>query len=284
MDLGLVELGGTKTLIAAGTTPEDLSEPVRVETSDPDTTLAAVVGVLREMAPAAVGIATFGPVELRKDHPDYGNITSTPKPGWQGTPLLSRVHDALGDVPVRIESDVNAAALGEGSWGAATGLSDFVYVTVGTGVGGGAVAGGELVGGTGHPEMGHIAVRRLDGDDYAGRCPYHGDCLEGMASGPALQDRFGPWEAWGPEAVGLAASYVAQGLRAMVYFFAPQAVIVGGGVASVNGFHEALTGALTDELAGYPGRGDHEEGFVLPPGLGELSALVGCLLVARRAG
>lgn len=283
MALGLVELGGTKTLIAAGTSPEDLSEPVRVETSDPDTTLGAIIGVLAEMEPAAVGIATFGPVELRKDHPEYGSITTTPKPGWQGTSLVRRVQEALG-VPVRIESDVNAAALGEGSWGAATGLSDFAYLTVGTGIGGGAVAGGELVEGTGHPEMGHIVVRRLDGDDYPGRCPYHGDCLEGMASGPALEDRFGSWEAWGADALGLATRYLAQGLRAMVYLLAPQVIIVGGGVASLGGFHEDLSDRLTDELAGYPGRGDHGEGFVLPPGLGELSALAGCLLVARRAG
>lgn len=283
MSLGLVELGGTKTLIASGTTPEDLAEPVRLDTTDPETTLGAVIEILGELEPAAVGFATFGPVELRRDHPSYGTITKTPKTEWVGAPILARVQSELG-VPVRIETDVNAAALGEGSWGAATGLSDFVYMTVGTGIGGGAVTGGELVGGAGHPEMGHITVRRIDGDDYPGRCPYHGDCLEGMASGPALQDRFGPWEGWGNEAVELAGRYLAQGLRAMVYLLAPQAVIVGGGVASLEGLHQSLADSLGDELGGYPGLGDHDEGFVLPPGLGELSALAGCLLVARRAG
>lgn len=283
MWLGLVELGGTKTLITSGTSPQDLREPTRLDTTDPDTTLDAVMETLAGMDPSAVGIATFGPVELRRDHPRYGTITNTPKQGWQGTPILSRVHDALG-VPVRIETDVNAAALGEGSWGAATGLSDFVYVTVGTGIGGGAIAGGELVGGTGHPEMGHVPVRRLATDDYPGRCPYHGDCLEGMASGPALEDRFGPWEHWGDDALSLATGYVAQGLRAVVYLLAPQAVIVGGGVASLPGFHAQLSRALGEELAGYPGLGDQGEGFVLAPGLGDRSALAGCLLVARRAG
>jgi len=283
MTLGLVELGGTKTLVSSGTSLEDLGEPVRLNTTDPETTLGEIIEVLAEIEPAAVGIATFGPVELRRDHPSYGSITNTPKARWVGTPILAWIQDGLG-VPVRIETDVNAAALGEGSWGAATGLSDYVYVTVGTGIGGGAVAGGELVGGAGHPEMGHIPVRRVEGDQYPGRCPYHRDCLEGMASGPALADRFGPWEEWGQNVVELATRYLAQGLRAMVYMLTPQVVIVGGGVASLDGLHESLARFLTDELGGYPGLGDHGDGFVLAPGLGELSALAGCILVARRAG
>jgi fructokinase len=283
MALGLVELGGTKTLVSSGTTPNDLVEPIRIETTDPGATLGAVIDALAEVEPAAVGIATFGPVELRRELPGYGTLTRTPKPGWEGVPIHGRVQEAL-DVPVRIETDVNAAALGEGSWGAATGLSDFVYVTVGTGIGGGAVVGGELVAGTGHPEMGHVVVRRAARDDYPGRCPYHGDCLEGLASGPALANRFGPAETWGPEALELAVGYLAQGLRAMVYLLAPQTIIVGGGVSRLPGFHQALGEGLLDELAGYPGQGDHDEGFVLAPGLGEHSALAGCLLVARRAG
>jgi fructokinase len=283
MALGLVELGGTKTLVSSGTEPDDLTDPIRIDTSDPVDTLGAVTTVLREMEPTAVGIGTFGPVELRRELPGYGTITRTPKPGWEGVPILSQVQEALG-VPVRIETDVNAAALGEGSWGAATGLSDFVYVTVGTGIGGGAVVGGELVAGTGHPEMGHVAVRRAPGDDYPGRCPYHSDCLEGLASGPALAERFGPPESWGTEAVQLAVGYLAQGLRAMVYLLAPQAVVVGGGVSRLAGFHRALGDALLDELSGYPGQGDHDDGFVLAPALGERSALAGCILVARRAG
>lgn len=283
MALGLVELGGTKTLVSSGTSLEDLAEPVRLDTTGPETTLGEIIRILGETEPTAVGIATFGPVELRRDHPSYGSITNTPKTRWVGTPILARIQEGLG-VPVRIETDVNAAALGEGSWGAATGLSDFIYVTVGTGIGGGAVVGGELVGGAGHPEMGHIPVRRIEGDEYRGRCPYHGDCLEGMASGPALADRFGPWDEWGREVVELATRYLAQGLRTMVYLLAPQVVIVGGGVASLDGLHESLARSLTDELSGYPGLGDHEDGFVLAPGLGELSALAGCMLVARRAG
>lgn len=283
MALGLVELGGTKTLVSSGTAPDDLTDPIRIDTTDPESTLGAVTATLAEIAPTAVGIATFGPVELRRELPGYGTITRTPKQGWEGVPILSRVQTAL-DVPVRIETDVNAAALGEGSWGAATGLSDFVYLTVGTGIGGGAVAGGELVEGTGHPEMGHIVVRRAPGDDYPGRCPYHGDCLEGLAAGPALSDRFGPFDGWGDQALQLVVGYVAQGLRAMVYLLAPQAVIVGGGVSGLPGFHRALGDALADELSGYPGQGDHDEGFVLAPALGERSALAGCLLVARRAG
>jgi fructokinase len=283
MALGLVEIGGTKTLVSSGTAPDDITEPVRIDTTDPESTLGAIIDALAETEAAAIGIATFGPVELRRELPGYGSITKTPKRGWEGLPILARVQDAVG-VPVRIETDVNAAALGEGSWGAATGLSDFVYITVGTGIGGGAVVAGELVAGTGHPEMGHVTVRRLPGDDYPGRCPYHGDCLEGLASGPALTDRFGPSQGWDAETVRLTVSYLAQGLRAIVYLLVPQAVVVGGGVSALPGFHAALGDALLAELSGYPGQGDHEEGFVLAPALGERSALSGCLLVARRAG
>lgn len=283
MALGLVELGGTKTLVSSGTTPDDLTDPVRIETTDPETTLRSVIRILTAIEPTAVGIASFGPVELRRELPSYGTITRTPKLGWEGVRVLARVQEGL-EVPVRIETDVNAAALGEGSWGAATGLSDFVYLTVGTGIGGGAVVGGELVAGTGHPEMGHVVVRRAEGDDYPGRCPYHGDCLEGLASGPALSDRFGPATKWGGETTDLVVSYLAQGLRNMVYVLAPQAIIVGGGVSRLPGFHQALGHALLAELSGYPGQGDQDEGYVIAPGLGERSALAGCLLVARRAG
>jgi len=283
MPLGLVELGGTNALVASGTHPDDLTDPIRIDTTDPETTLEAIISALTEISPSVVGFASFGPLELRRDHPGHGTITNTPKPGWRGVSILSRMQEAL-QVPVRLETDVNAAALGEGSWGAATGLSDFVYVTVGTGIGGGAVTGGELVGGAGHPEMGHVVVRRATGDDYPGRCPYHRDCLEGLASGPALVDRFGTSDEWGPAAIDLAVGYLAQGLRAMVYLLAPQVVIVGGGVARRPGFHDALGDALITELADYPGHGDQGEGFVIPPGLGVRSALAGCLLVARRAG
>lgn len=281
---GAVELGGTKTLVAVGMGHDDLSPVERIETTDPDTTLSRVVAILDQKAVDSVGVATFGPVELRRAHPDFGTITSTPKPGWSGTPVRKRLEAALG-VPVGIDTDVNGAALGEGRWGAALGLSHFVYVTVGTGIGGGAVVGGETLAGLGHTEMGHLVVERHRDDDYSGRCPFHGGCLEGMASGPALEDRFGPVESWDRARVlDLVVFYLAQGLRGMVYTLAPQRMIVGGGVSKIDGFHEALAAGLADSLAGYPGIPEHDEpGFVVAPSLGDRSGLAGALLLAAEA-
>ena len=156
-----------------------------------EATLAEVVAFFAgSTPPAAVGIASFGPVELRPGHPHYGHITSTPKPGWRDADLVGPIRAALG-VPIGFDTDVAGAALGEGRWGAAQGLSTFVYMTVGTGIGAAAVVGGRPASGLGHAEMGHIAVPRQPGDTYPGRCPYHGDCLEGMAAGGAIAERFG---------------------------------------------------------------------------------------------
>lgn len=285
---GTIEIGGTKTLVAAGTNPDDLGEPARVATTTPRETLGAVVEHLRGLELASVGVASFGPVELRPDHPDYGHITSTPKPGWQSTRVVSFFERELG-VPVGFDTDVNGAALGEGGWGAAIGLSQFVYITVGTGIGGGAVVGGAALHGLVHPEMGHLAIQRLSGDDFPGLCPVHGDCLEGMVSGPALEARFGvPGnELRGTAlstALSIVTSYLAQGLRTVVYTLAPQRIIVGGGVAKLPGFHETLSEAVAGELANYPGLAEHREpGFVSPPELGDRSGLVGGLVLAQQA-
>lgn len=282
---GAVELGGTKTLAAIGTAADDMSEIVRIPTAEPESTLGSVIAHFQKFPIDSVGIASFGPVELRPGHESFGTITSTPKPGWAHTPVAGTFSDALG-VPVGIDTDVNGAALGEGEWGAAVGLSDFVYITVGTGIGGGAIVNGRPLIAMGHPEMGHVPVRPLPGDDFPGRCPYHGACLEGVASGPALDDRFGPVEKRSDpgRARDLAAHYVAQGLRAIVYTLAPQRIIVGGGVSEIPGFHEHLREELVDQLSGYPSIAEHEwDSFVVPPGLGDRSGLAGALVLARGA-
>ena len=276
---GTVELGGTKTLVASGTHPDDLT-PISIPTTTPEETLKSVVNALSGVD--AVGIATFGPVELRKGFDSYGTLTSTPKPGWSGTRVLDFVQEGVG-VPVGLDTDVNGAALGEYRWGAGRGLDTIVYVTVGTGIGGGGVVGGSTLRALGHPEMGHVVVRRRPGDEYPGRCPYHGDCLEGMASGPAITDRYGPHEEWDGEVLGLATFYLAQGLRDIVYVLSPERVIVGGGVSRIDGFHDALQSALTQELAGYPGMSEHRANFIVPPGLGDLSGLAGGLVLAETS-
>jgi fructokinase len=195
---------------------------------------------------------------------------------------------ALG-VPVGLDTDVNGAALGEGRWGAARGLDTFVYVTVGTGIGGGAVVGGRPAHGLVHAEMGHVGVRRQPGDTYPGHCPFHGDCLEGMASGRALAVRWGrpAQELTGEDlrrAVEWEAAYLADGLRTIVYTLAPRRIVVGGGVAGLPGLLQRVRTGLVAQLAGYPGLPDHAApDFVVPPALGGRSGVAGALVLARQA-
>src|SRR3984957_15321354 len=183
--LGGIEAGGTKFVCGVGTGPGDL-ETIKIHTPPPEATTSAAVEFLGKLSLQAVGIASFGPVDLATGH-----ITSTPKAGWRNYDLAGTVRRALG-VPVAFDTDVNGAALGEARWGAAQGVSDFLYLTVGTGIGGGAMVNGRLVHGLGHPEMGHIRIPHDTArDPFAGVCPFHGDCLEGLASGPAIQVRWG---------------------------------------------------------------------------------------------
>jgi fructokinase len=211
----------------------------------------------------------------------------TPKEGWSGADLVGPVRDVL-DVPIGLDTDVNGAALGEIRWGAAQGLRTFVYVTVGTGIGGGAIVDGEAVHGLGHPEMGHISVRRHPDDEFPGICRLHGDCLEGLASGPAIEGRWGaPGERLSGTdltmAVEIEAFYLAQMMLNLVYILAPERVIVGGGVSRLPGLLDLVNRRLVIELSGYPGLPEHDSGFVVPPGLGDMSGLAGGMVLAESA-
>jgi fructokinase len=285
---GIVELGGTKGLVGFGTTPDDISDVVRVATTEPGETMSLLVNHLRSRSGdlKALGIVSFGPLELRPDHPEFGQITHTTKAGWSGTSVLAPFQEVF-DVEVGLDTDVNGAALGEGRWGAAKGLGSFVYLTVGTGIGGGAMSGGRLVRGLVHPEMGHVVVNPHPADDFGGVCPYHRSCLEGMASGPALEARFGmPPSELGTEAgraVDLVGFYLAQGIRDIVYVLSPERVVIGGGVSKLPGFLEAIETHLEYQLSGYPGHEEHGPGFVVPPELGHHSGLAGALILAETA-
>lgn len=290
---GGVEIGGTKLVAVLGTGPDAIVDMVRIEVKGPGETLAAAVEFFRAAIAGrirleALGVGSFGPVELRRGHAGFGRITATPKPGWGGTDVVGPFAAALG-VPVGFDTDVNAAALGEGRWGSARGLRSFVYLTIGTGIGGGAVVDGRLLRGLGHPEMGHVAVPRRVGDDYAGICPFHGDCFEGMASGPALAARFGRRAEDLPEAdqsaaAELVAHYLAAGVRTLVYTVAPERVVVGGGVASLPGLIPAARAALVAALAGYPGLPEHADAsFLVLAGLGQMAGPAGALVLAQQA-
>lgn len=282
--LGTVEMGGTKTDLGVGTSLDDLSARHRIPTTDPDETLDAVGEYFDDHDVTAIGVASFGPLQLNRSSPRFGTMLFTPKPGWSGTPLYERLHSRLG-VPVALDTDVNGAALGEGRWGATQGMSDHAYVTVGTGIGAGIVVAHKTVNGAHHPEMGHVAVSRHPEDRHQGTCPYHGDCLEGMAAGPALEARFGRPEIWpGNERVlELAAHYLAQGLLNLVYTVGPERIVVGGGVASLPGLHDRLRDQLGTLMAGYPQMPDLDL-LVSKPGLGELSGLAGGLILADGSG
>jgi fructokinase len=283
---GAVEAGGTKFVCAVGTGPGDIADRVRIPTTTPDETLAAVSDYFRGHALEAVGIATFGPVELRRSHPRFGRIGRTPKPGWEGADLVEAVTRVL-DVPVGVDTDVNGAALAEARWGAGRGKSPVLYVTVGTGLGGGAAIDGRTLRGLVHPEMGHVSVERMADDTFSGVCPFHGDCLEGMASGTALQARWGrPATDLGPDhyaAVAIEAHYLAAGFRQMVYVLAPEVIVMGGGVAHLRGVHEAVNRDLVDLMAGYAVQPEHTRGFVVPPGLGDDAGVAGALALAAAA-
>lgn len=280
---GGIEAGGTKFVAVVGSGPDGILDRVRVDTTDPETTLRACLDFFdRHGGIRSIGIASFGPLELRPSHPEYGHITRTPKPLWSGADLLGPFAERFG-VPVAIDTDVNGAALAEVRWGAAQGLGNAVYLTVGTGVGGGLVVDGRPVSGLVHPEMGHVSVVRRRGDEFAGICPFHGDCLEGLASGPAIAARWGsPAEELDDIAavVEIEAATIASGLRQIVYVLAPERIVFGGGVSKLPGIHEAVNRALVDEMSGYATMDEHEHGFVVPPGLGDDSGVSGALALA----
>jgi fructokinase len=290
---GGIEAGGTKFVCVIGTGPDAIEDRARIEVAGPDETIAAAIAFFRRavdagLRPEAIGIGSFGPVELRRGHPAYGSIRTTPKPGWSGTPVLGPVAAALG-VPVGFDTDVNAAALGEGRWGAARDVDSFIYLTVGTGIGGGAVVDGRVLHGLVHPEMGHVVVPRRPGDRFPGVCPFHGDCLEGMASGTAIAARFGRAADTlvagdRDEARALVAFYLAAGIRSLVYVLAPERVVVGGGLGSMAGLVETTRQELAAGLAGYPGLPEHRDAtFVTPAGLGGMAGPAGTLILAEQA-
>ncbi|THJ68560.1 ROK family protein [Arthrobacter echini] len=290
-----IETGGTKVICAVADRqdPGTILADTRIETTSPEETLAAIRDFLADHADDgrfdAVGIASFGPVDVDVESPRFGWITSTPKPGWRSTDLLENLHLASG-TPVRLVSDVTGAALGEHRSGAGRGVSDLAYVTVGTGVGAGLVVDGGPLSWRSHPELGHILVRRHPRDRFAGNCPFHGDCLEGLVSGPAIEARWGkPGTDLGPrqqESVVLSGYYIAQLLATITYATAPQRIIAGGGVMKTPGLldvvREQLARLVGTALAEHPLTNPAGD-YVVRPELGDESGVRGALSLASDA-
>jgi fructokinase len=287
---GCIEAGGTKFIVGVGTGPGDL-KTVTVPTTSPAATLEKVVAYLRETAGrelSAVGVGAFGPVDLRAESSTFGFITSTPKVEWQQFDLAWTLHRAL-DVPIGFDTDVNAAAAGEARWGAGRGIADFIYLTVGTGIGGGAMVNGELVHGMLHPEMGHVRIPHdLAEDPYPGGCPYHRDCLEGLASGPAMQARWGTAAQQLPAdhpAWALEARYLALGLGTWVCTLSPERMVLGGGVMQNANLFPMVRKELVRLLNGYIHARPLLEGidsYVVPPELGSRAGVLGAMVLAEH--
>ncbi len=288
---GGIEAGGTKFICAVGSRPDDMRETARFSTTTPDETIQRAIEFFRthqqKSKIGAIGIASFGPIDPNPLSPTFGYITSTPKPGWANTDLRGPIQRALG-VPVAFDTDVNGAALGEYRWGAAQGLDTFIYLTIGTGIGGGGLVRGKLMHGLIHPEMGHIRlVHDRQADPFPGACPYHGDCFEGLANGPSIEQRWGTrGENLTPDhpAWALEARYIALALADYVCILSPQRIILGGGVMKQAQLFPIIREQVQQLLNGYvqsPEILQRIDQYIVPPALRDQAGVLGAIALAQ---
>jgi fructokinase len=289
MSYGGIEAGGTKWICGIGSGDRELAVTASFPTTTPEETIGRVAEFFaRNGELTALGVGSFGPIDVRRSSPTWGHITTTPKPGWAGTDVVAALRDSLG-IPVAFDTDVNAAALGEHCWGAAVGVETFSYITVGTGIGGGGMANGRLLHGLVHPEVGHMRIPHDHArDPFEGVCPYHGDCFEGLASGEALRQRWGkPGAELIDHAVwALEADYLALGLVNLVCACSPERIILGGGVMRQSVLLPLIRRRMRELLAGYidaPELSEAIDDFVVAPALGERAGLLGAIELARQA-
>ena len=287
-----IEGGGTKFNCILAYSPNQIVAETRIPTTSPQETLAKVIAFLNEQSTAeisAIGLAMFGPLDLDRHSPTYGYLKATPKKGWGNTDLLTPLKQAFG-VPIGLDTDVNGAAYGEYLWGAAQGLDTFLYLTIGTGIGGGVMANGALLHGQSHPEAGHILIphdRRKD--PFPGGCQFHQDCFEGLASGPAMQSRWGQPAETLPEdhpAWALEAQYIAEAVMNFIQTISPQKVILGGGVMNASWLFPLIRQHLQSRMGGYlrhPNLQEKIMDYVVPPALGSRAGVLGAIGLAKHA-
>ena len=291
---GAIEGGGTKFICAVGTSPDDIRLEIRIPTTTPEETLGQAVRFFKEAERdlgklSALGVACFGPLDPRLDSASYGHILLTTKPGWSNTDVVGTLRSAF-DFPIGFDTDVNGAALGEWTWGAAQGLDTFIYLTIGTGIGGGGMVNGKLMHGLLHPEMGHIMISHdKERDPFEGACPFHQDCFEGLASGPAIEKRWAQKaETLPPDhhAWELEAHYVALGLVNFITALSPQRIIIGGGVGGREELLPLIRKNVQTILNGYvqsPSITKDIDEYIVPPGLGGRSGILGAIALAKDA-
>ncbi|MDQ0113795.1 ROK family protein [Paenibacillus harenae] len=288
MRIGAIEAGGTKFVCGIGNEQGIIEDRISFPTGEPERTLEQVIAYFEYNKVDSIGIGTFGPIDIDPSSPSYGCVTTTPKPGWANYPFLTILKQVF-DVPFGWDTDVNAAALGEAKWGAAKGLNSCVYYTIGTGIGVGVFAEGKLVHGLVHPEGGHILTRLHPEDRFPGTCPYHGDCLEGMAAGPAIEKR---WKVKGSDipvdhpAWAMEAFYIGQTVTASILMLSPKKIVLGGGVMHQKQLFPLIRAEVQNNLNGYVSAKavlDNIDDYIVPPGLGDNAGLCGALALGLQA-
>ncbi|MFD0049406.1 ROK family protein [Actinomycetes bacterium NPDC127524] len=281
---GGIEAGGTKFVCAVGDELGNFIERLQISTTVPEETIPQVIDFFKQYQIKAIGVGSFGPIDVKRESPTYGYVTSTPKTGWGNYPFVQVLKEAF-QVPIGFNTDVNAAALGEVTLGAAKGLDSCLYITVGTGIGAGAIVQGNLLQGFSHPEMGHILVRRHPHDNYQGKCPYHVDCLEGLAAGPAIEER------WGDKGINLIdreevweleGFYIAQALMQYVLILSPEKIILGGGVMKQRKSFPFVYKYLKELVNGYVTLPELSD-YIVSPGLGDHAGITGSMILAQKA-
>lgn len=284
MVYGALEAGGTKMVCAIGTEDGKIIEQTSIPTVSPEETIPKIIEWFRDKEISALGIAAFGPIDLNRNSETYGSFTTTPKLKWANYNIVKAMKDAL-SVPVGFDTDVNGSLLGEITYGQAKGLTDAVYITIGTGIGGGVMSNGKLVHGMLHPELGHMKMVAFPGDSYKGHCPYHGTCLEGMAAGPAIEER------WGKKGIELKdeekvwemeAYYIAQALTNIILVMSPQMIILGGGVMHQTQLFPLIRKKTKEMLNDYiktPEIADIDR-YIVPASLNDDQGIMGCIKLA----
>lgn len=284
---GALEAGGTKMVCALGYSDGTIIDQVSIPTTTPEETMPKIIDYFKGKGIEALGVGSFGPVDVNPDSDTFGTILDTPKIAWQHYPLRKTLMESL-HVSVNVDTDVNGSCLGEMTFGCAKGLDNVVYLTIGTGIGAGIAIGGQLVHGMGHPEAGHILLNRLPEDTYKGFCPFHENCFEGLAAGPAIEGR------WGKKAIELSdcnevwdmeADYIAQGLMALVLTVSPRKIILGGGVMHQTQLFPLIRKKLLEKINGYvKGKElDNIEQYVVPASLNDDQGIMGAIQLAVLA-
>jgi len=284
MLLGALEAGGTKMVLAIGNEHGEILEQRSIPTENPAVTMKEIADYFKEKKVEALGVGSFGPVDLDRNSKTYGYITSTPKLAWVDYDIVGYLKKEL-NIPIGFDTDVNASALGEATWGCMKGLSSGIYITIGTGVGVGVFMNGSLLHGMLHPEAGHILLAKHPDDNFSGVCPFHPNCFEGLASGPSIEKRWGK-KAYElnnePKVWEMEAFYIAQGIVNYILTLAPHKIVLGGGVMHQEQLFPLIRSKVLELLNGYVKTAQIAdiEHYIVPASLKDNQGIMGCIKLA----